>query len=585
MVLPLFAGRKDTLSVQFLEDVVFLTPPPHLPSPADSNSSEPPSTQDDPLLRGQVTLVCLQPRRAKRIKVDLVGLAARHGGDGSYSHEQSVVLEKSLSIDLIGERLERGTHTWDFSFIVPSSAAVSERSVYGTVRYTVRATLHAAGNFRDLASMPKPVWLIANPAAPGELPSGLEIDVRHTASELGPIALHISSPHLTVASLLFLGVTFESPPVGMKIMSVQAFVRQEFEIHYSQNDVPVQHPPVQRKLLFYADSTTPVPTSSEDLLDRPNLSRGAPPPLSYEPRALLPKPLARLEQKEWTYARVTRIPDDDLVRPSTLEGTDTPIRVKHNLVCQVRYRMKGSNKDQVLEMSSAVTIASCCCLTSSLLLPEYRSRHHPSSCASQQRSSSAAPASRSRSGSQSAADALSAAHGGVPIGFDSPAGTLLPFHRRCLCNTPLQQLVAADGEKLAGAAESRSRSRTTTPGPSSSSRSRSRRRPGAARSGDEDIDSGFEDDSAGEDSRGRDVRRRKVGETYDVPPEPVENWGIEEIPPAPGSGMAGMEDGYFSVRPARSRARGVSWAAQGEALRPASRVRGVAGEGQTYLIV
>lgn len=102
-----------------------------------------------------------------------------------------------------------------------------------------------------------------------------------------------------------------------------------------------------------------MPSSTDDLLDRSNLSRGAPPPLAYEPRAFLPQPLARLQRgKEWQYARVTRIPDDDLVRPTTLDGTETPIRVAHQLVCQVRYRFKGSKKDQVLEMASGVTIAS-----------------------------------------------------------------------------------------------------------------------------------------------------------------------------------------------------------------------------------
>jgi hypothetical protein len=61
--------------------------------------------------------------------------------------------------------------------------------------------------------------------------AGLEIDVRQELRDIGPIALHISSPHLTVASLIFLGITLESPPEGLKIMSVQAFVRQQFEIH------------------------------------------------------------------------------------------------------------------------------------------------------------------------------------------------------------------------------------------------------------------------------------------------------------------------------------------------------------------
>ena len=62
--------------------------------------------------------------------------------------------------------------------------------------------------------------------------------------------------------------------------------------------------------------------------------------------------------EEWSYSRIVRIPDDDQVRPSTLEGTKTRIRVKHKLVTEVRYRMPGSKKDMILEMSTDVVIAS-----------------------------------------------------------------------------------------------------------------------------------------------------------------------------------------------------------------------------------
>jgi hypothetical protein len=209
-----------------------------------------------------------------------------------------------------------------------------------------------------------------------------------------------------------MSVTFESPPEGLKVMSVQAFVKQDFEIHCSSfalfllflilpvlfpsfplalfsirihsartdlpslvastPDVPVANAPTQRKLLFYADSSTPLPSSTDDLLDRSNLSRGAPPPLAYEPRALLPQPLARLSAGDpFTYARVTRIPDDDSVRPSSLDGTNTPIRVRHSIVCQVKYRFKGSKKDQVLDMTSPVTIASVRLLFLLLRLSSY----------------------------------------------------------------------------------------------------------------------------------------------------------------------------------------------------------------------
>ncbi|GAA5900704.1 hypothetical protein JCM6882_000945 [Rhodosporidiobolus microsporus] len=595
----IFSSKKDSVQVTLLEDVVFLNPPPHRPapshlsSPAELAAREP--TAHDQILRGQVTLVCHAPRRARKIRVDLLGIATRHGGDGSHSYEQGNTLEKHLEIDLGGERLERGTHTWDFSFIVPSSTAVSERSVYGTVRHTVRATLVGTGNFRDLQSMIKQVFFIANPAPSGELPSGLEIDVRHAISELGPIALHISSPHLTVASLLFLGVTFEQPPEGLKIMSVQSFVRQEFEIHYSNKEVPIQRPPVQRKLLFYVDSTTPIAASTEDLLERSNLSRGAPPPLAYEPRALLPQPLARLNGgKEWMYARVTRIPDDDSVRPTTLEGTDSPIRVSHSLVLQVKYRFKGSKKDQVLEMASNVTIASCCCLNSSLLLPMYRSHSKQCHPTYSPRSASMTPAGsssssstpsplRSRSNSLSAQDALSSAAGGIPIGIDSPSGQITPFHRRCLCNTPLQQLVQAEGEKLCGAAESRSRSRMAESQSRSGSRSQSRFRRGPGAGGEENGEATSGGEDSDENYRGRDARRRrKLGETYDVPVDPAP-YGIEELPASSGG------SGFAPVR-----ASGVVWAAQGDLLRPARRpVQGgtslervaASGSGAAYIVV
>jgi hypothetical protein len=63
------------------------------------------------LLRGQLTLSILHARRAKRIKVQLIGRSAAHGGDGSTSYEARNTLEKELSIDLKGEKLEKGTHT------------------------------------------------------------------------------------------------------------------------------------------------------------------------------------------------------------------------------------------------------------------------------------------------------------------------------------------------------------------------------------------------------------------------------------------------------------------------------------------
>lgn len=95
-----FKRTKDEIHVSFLEDILYL----HPPSLADEPSH-------DPILRGQVTLILATPRKAKKIRVELVGRATRHAGDGGYAYESSPCLEKHLEIDLLGEVLGKGTHT------------------------------------------------------------------------------------------------------------------------------------------------------------------------------------------------------------------------------------------------------------------------------------------------------------------------------------------------------------------------------------------------------------------------------------------------------------------------------------------
>lgn len=145
--------------------------------------------------------------------------------------------------------------------------------MYGTVRHTVKAWCEGSGSWGTIAAFPKPVWLVGSPCPAGELPSGesffaprrrgpkrlsnsaqdawtfgacrraelpltsvvltltagLEVTVKDNSGEVGPIALQLSSPHLTVASLCFLNITFESPP-DMEILSVGAVSsRRRFE--------------------------------------------------------------------------------------------------------------------------------------------------------------------------------------------------------------------------------------------------------------------------------------------------------------------------------------------------------------------
>ncbi|ORY91477.1 hypothetical protein BCR35DRAFT_298642 [Leucosporidium creatinivorum] len=393
-MVQLFKRHQSTLAVDLYQDTIYLSPP--------LSPSEP---GHDEILRGTVTLNLASSRRIARIRVQLKGICSILS---DYNYSTLTTLQKDLEIELGDEKLAAGEHSWNWTFIVPSSTACQERSMYGTVRHTVKAWCEGSGSWGTISAFPRPVWLVGSPCPAGELPSGLEVTVKDNSGEVGPIALQLSSPHLTVASLCFLNITFESPP-NMEILSVGAYVIQSFAIHYDDPSVGVVYPPRQKKILFYADQTTPLAASTDELLDRENVGRGASIPASFESRHRRPKALVRLENGvPWSYSRIIRLLDDDHLRPTTLEHTETPLRVKHSLVTEVRYRMKGSKAEKTLECSTKVTIASCCCLQDSLLLPGYVKQR---------------PA-------------------------DEPVRS---FHRRCLCNRSLQDLVSEDGAALCGA--------------------------------------------------------------------------------------------------------------------------------------
>jgi hypothetical protein len=72
-----------------------------------------------------------------------------------------------------------------------------------------------------------------------------------------------------------------------------------------------------------------------------------------------PEPLAEVQAAEpYTCSRVMRVPIDDHVRPTTLEGSETPVRVSHKLLVEVRYRAEGEAGDKIFLFGKDVTIGS-----------------------------------------------------------------------------------------------------------------------------------------------------------------------------------------------------------------------------------
>ncbi|KAK4056513.1 hypothetical protein OIO90_002360 [Microbotryomycetes sp. JL221] len=378
----LFNGA--TLSVKLSEDFAFVHP-----------SCDPDWPTRDPILHGSAILTLSSARQVSEIKVVLEGLSDAYGGSGS-SYESTQTLYKELVLDLKDELFEAGTHAFEFSFIVPSNTAVYQRCVFGRVRHSIKATAKFPGRFSpSVSSSPANVYLVANPSPPGELPDPVDISIQHYSEDLGPVGIGIASPYLTVASLLSTRVTLLGPPQPVTIVGIESFIQQQYEISFNDSRKNVKPERTRYKLKkvdpFKVSPSLVIPVCVNECLPSEPRSNAAD-RLLTEPKyvddqqvkenpccpvkpdvySTDPTPLRQLNACEgFHYSRTMRVPTDDHVRPTTLPGTETRIRVGHKVFVEIRYRLQGETSDKVLVIGKEVTIASCCIWLDSLRLPAY----------------------------------------------------------------------------------------------------------------------------------------------------------------------------------------------------------------------
>ncbi|KAI5475766.1 Arrestin-like, N-terminal and Immunoglobulin E-set domain protein [Pseudohyphozyma bogoriensis] len=337
---------KPTVKVTIEQEQISVCPP--LPGLPDEPSN-------DPILRGTVVLSLPSARAVKRINVLMEGLCDAYGGDG-YPYESTTTLSKNLKLDIGGEMLDAGTYAYNFSFIIPSSTSVYQRCTYGRVRHYVKAKVEFASGFSSyLSSDPVGFWISPTASSSHNIPEPLEINIEHFSEDLGPIGVGISSPHLTVASLINLRLAIISPAKRCTITSVKGFIQQSFTILYNDPSLVATPPPRKFKLhhIEEGDGTAPMSYSSDRL------------------READPVPLVELQPgQEYYFSRLTRCPNDDHVRPSTPEGTEARIRVASKIVVEIKYSAEGG-EEKVITIAKPVFISSCCSTMDSYYLPAY----------------------------------------------------------------------------------------------------------------------------------------------------------------------------------------------------------------------
>ncbi|GAA5861339.1 hypothetical protein JCM8547_006097 [Rhodosporidiobolus lusitaniae] len=333
-----------SIEVTVAEDQLFICP-----LPSDFPSS-------DPVLRGVVTISLPSPRAIKEIRVVLQGKCELYETEG-WKYEPQVTLRKELLDEVGGEALPEGKHSFDFSFIIPCSTAVSNRSKYGHVRHHIMAEAVLDRGFlkRTLISKPIPLWIVANPSPQGELPVPTEVLLQYSDECLGPLAISFSSRHLTVSSLCRVQVYLPELPRPVSILAIETFITQGFSLQFKDGKT-LEPPPAKRCLIEVNPSSSSMSSASS------STSTTTSEPLF---------PALHASGESYTFNRIYRVPGDDLIRPTTLQGTETPLRIAHTCSVRLRYLLEEQDEEQTITITKPVQIASCVCSPDAVFLPAY----------------------------------------------------------------------------------------------------------------------------------------------------------------------------------------------------------------------
>lgn len=239
----------------------------------------------------------------------------------------------------------------------------------------------------------------------------------------------VSSPHLTVASLVNVRLAFPAPPQNATISSIQGIISQYFTISYTDSSKVATPPPQQLSMAKVSPKARelsppgsprarhehhyhPRPaaamraqmqaqaqemrpsrsTSPRRAVDGHQRSSGqatgpsaAPSPARSRDGSMSPRSTriwtatgaypypggkadtgpvgetgahALVQGEEYVYSRVMRVPDDNFVRPTTLEGSDARIKVSHTIGVELRYHTAGDPTEKVMTLAQVATIAS-----------------------------------------------------------------------------------------------------------------------------------------------------------------------------------------------------------------------------------
>lgn len=320
-----------------------------------------------------------------------------------------------------GIHMEKGLHGFEFAFIIPASSAPSERAKQGRLKYTLSATALGAGRGRSHITTNREIFIVVQVNSDGG-PTPLDIQYHDIHDALGALSVSLTSASLTVGGAATLSIHHPSPPPGLSVHVVRVFMEQTVELYSEVRKGWIKMPTEKHRLwergyMPYKDKSKQIDPAStiednlwiraEDGVSHGRPGRGVTVAPTHAPfgATLTPSsggpstpavdspshhpnnnPLEdhlTATQDGYKIRSVLRLPDDNVIRPSTVRGSRAEIRISHELGVEVFFSRAsvldereasdsfGKPKVQVFSMRRSTIIPSCLATYDTIHLPPY----------------------------------------------------------------------------------------------------------------------------------------------------------------------------------------------------------------------
>lgn len=301
---------------------------------------------------------------------------------------------------------QAGRHFFEFDFAIEPCSAPLNFSPVGHIVQHVLAKAKGAGAFGADATAQFNLGFIALPCPIGELPRGhhwyhqayndelgvslvsYDLSLRSgTQGSVKPVSLDAVNDSLMIAGLVNVRVNFHDPPQRTHVHAVVMGVKQSFSIKQSDERFKRAGPPQKLNILAFDDGSIPGERTADGAA-RVCRTRPSQP---VEAQHLHLCELKPGESRQ--FSALAQLPTDDWLRPTTVDGTQTPLRVSHEMFVEITFRnpaSTGPQQSRVMTWTTPVHIASvglqfcrpstfvadvqlwqCTSIQSNVVLPEY----------------------------------------------------------------------------------------------------------------------------------------------------------------------------------------------------------------------